>query len=722
MKKMIYRSSVVLLLVLGFLGFKKINSTTNAKIEKSTPVDEKEALILQAVMTYVQQVHFDPKPVDDNMSKYIFKEYLKRLDRGKRYFTQKDIDFLKKHELDIDDQINTRRFDFFEDSYRILQERMVAADSTYFRLIRKKFDLGKSKQIELDEDKLPWAKDEKQLEEYWDDYLTNDIVMRMERKMNDESKKENKSEVKSKDAIYAEVITDVKKTFTDWFERLGKLRRSDRFETYVGTITNYFDPHTDFFNPKEKQDFNINMGGRLEGIGARLQTEGDYIKITTVMPGGPAWKSKQIVDGDIILSAAQEGQKAVELVGMRVDDAVQYIRGKKGTKVTLSIKKQDGTTKSITLVREAIVVDESFARSVIMDMPGVLNNVGYINLPKFYSTFDDEEASTSCAVDVAKEIEKLKTQNVNGIILDLRNNTGGSLSDVVDMSGFFIEEGPIVQVKSRGAKPSLQQDRDSGVKYNGPLIILVNTMSASASEIIAAAMQDYKRAVIVGGNSTFGKGSVQRFFNLDRAITGADQFKPLGEIKMSTQKFYRINGQTTQLKGVIPDIILPDNYSYIEAGEKEYDQALPSTVIEALPFKQNVAILDNIPLLKAKSQERVSKSADFSLVVENAKRLKTNRENTKVSLSLDEYKKEVAKIESESKKFDEIMKKDIPGFSVRNIDVDKLELMKDESKKARFDEWMKGLKKDFYLTETINIMKDLISNEKSFAAIKSNIK
>jgi carboxyl-terminal processing protease len=722
MKKMIYRSSVVLLLVLGFLGFKKSNKTTDTKIEKTTPVDEKEALILQAVMTYVQQVHFDPKPVDDNMSKYIFKEYLKRLDRGKRYFTQKDIDFLKKHELDIDDQINSRRFDFFEDTYRILQERMVAADSTYFKLIRNKFDLAKSKQIELDEDKLPWAKDEIQLEEYWDDYLTNDIVMRMERKMNEESKKENKSELKSKDSIYTEVIADVKKTFSDWFERLSKLRRSDRFETYVGTITNYFDPHTDYFNPKEKQDFDINMGGRLEGIGARLQVEGDYIKITTVMPGGPAWKSKQIVDGDIILSAAQEGQKAVELVGMRVDDAVQYIRGKKGTKVTLSIKKQDGTTKSITLVREAIVVDETFARSVIMDMPGVLNNVGYINLPKFYSTFDDEEASTSCAADIAKEIEKLKVQNVNGIILDLRNNTGGSLSDVVDMSGFFIEEGPIVQVKSRGQKPSLQQDRDSGVKYSGPLIILVNTMSASASEIIAAAMQDYKRAVIVGGNSTFGKGSVQRFFNLDRAITGADQLKPLGQIKMSTQKFYRINGQTTQLKGVIPDIILPDNYSYIEAGEKEYDQALPSTVIEALPYKQNVAILDNIPLLKAKSQERVSKSADFSLVVENAKRLKSNRENTKVNLSLDEYKKEVAKIESESKKFDEIMKKDIVGFNVRNIEADRLELIKDESKKARFEEWMKVLKKDFYLTETINIMKDLISNEKSFAAIKSNIK
>ena len=406
------------------------------------------------------------------------------------------------------------------------------------------------------------------MKNYWKDFLTYEVITRLDRKIDEQ---ETSKEAKKTEAqLLEDVRKDIKKTFGDWFNRLKKLRRSDRFETYVGSICNYFDPHTDFFNPKEKQDFDINMGGKLEGIGARLQQDGDNIKVSDIVTGGPAWKGKELEANDIILSAAQEGKEAVDLTGMRVDDAVTHIRGKKGTKVTLTVKKQDGTVKQITITRDEVILDESFARSVIFDMPGVINNIGYIKLPKFYSSFEKEDGN-SCAVDVAREIEKLKANNVNGIILDLRNNTGGSLNDVVDMSGLFIEEGPIVQVKSRQARPYVHQDRDERVQYAGPLIIMVNNMSASASEIIAAAMQDYGRAVIVGSASTFGKGSVQRFFDLDKAVSGSDELKPLGEIKMSVQKFYRVNGGSTQLKGVIPDVVLPDNYMYIEVGEKEYE-------------------------------------------------------------------------------------------------------------------------------------------------------
>lgn len=713
---MIYKSSILVAIVLGFLGFKSLQNG-----HSTPPGDSKESLIITSLLNYVEQVHFDPKPIDDKMSKFVFKNYLERIDGGKRYFTQSDIDLLKKYELSIDDETNARTFEFFNQSLTLLDKRLAQVEGFYNEIIDQPFDLNQNKIIELDEEKKPFAKDDAELKEYWKEFLTYEVVSRLDRKIEEQDKKEDKtSPKKSQKELEQEVIKDIKKTFGDWFGRLKKLRRSDRFESYVGSITNYFDPHTDYFSPKEKQDFDINMGGKLEGIGARLQQEGDFIKISSIITGGPAWKGKELAEGDLILSSAQEGKEPVDLTGMRVDDAVQHIRGKKGTKVTLNIKKVDGTVKTITIVRDEVIIDESFARSAIIEIPGVINNVGYIKLPKFYSSFEKEDGN-SCAADVAKEVEKLKENKVNGIILDLRNNTGGSLNDVVDMSGLFIEQGPIVQVKSRQAKPYLHMDRDDKVQYDGPFIILVNAMSASASEIIAAAMQDYKRAVIVGGN-TFGKGTVQRFFDLDKAIGGNDELKPLGEIKMSVQKFFRVNGGSTQLKGVTPDIVLPDNYMYIDAGEKEYENAMPYTEIPPQPFSQNVAVIENMKTLKEKSAQRVKADKRFADVEKNAKRFKDNKDDTKSSLSLAAYSQKMDMLEKEAKQYEGLFKEDIKGFNVKNLPQDVSSIEADPSKKGRNEEWLKEMKKDFYLTESLNIMKDLISGEKSFGYLKEKIK
>lgn len=671
------------------------------------------------MLQYVENVHYAPKPIDDELSKFVFKTYLERVDAGKRYFTQSDIDQLKMYETSIDDEINSRTFDFFNQSLTILDKRMALGEQYYNEIIEQPFELDQNRKIELDEEKKPYARDEAELKKYWKDFLTYEVITRLDRKLDEQA--DSKEAKKTEAQLLEEVRKDIKKTFGDWFGRLKKLRRSDRFETYVGSIANYFDPHTDFFNPKEKQDFDINMGGKLEGIGARLQQDGDYIKVSDIVTGGPAWKGKELEANDIILSAAQEGKEAVDITGMRVDDAVTHIRGKKGTKVTLTVKKQDGTIKQITITRDEVILDESFARAVIFDMPGVINNIGYIKLPKFYSSFENEKGN-SCAADVAKEIEKLKANNVNGIILDLRNNTGGSLNDVVEMSGFFIEEGPIVQVKSRQARPYVHQDRDERVQYAGPLIIMVNSMSASASEIIAAAMQDYGRAVIVGSASTFGKGSVQRFFDLDKAVSGSDELKPLGEVKMSVQKFYRVNGGSTQLKGVIPDVILPDNYMYIEVGEKEYENAMTWTEIEPQPYSQHVVKIENLASIVEKSRKRVSGDERFKSVQENAKRLKKNRDESVVSLSLKDYRSQMDALEKESKKYDELFKGDLKGFSVKNLPQDMDGLAADESKKARNDDWFKEMKKDFYLTETMQVMKDMITGEKSFGYLVDKIK
>ncbi|MBK7787081.1 MAG: carboxy terminal-processing peptidase [Saprospiraceae bacterium] len=711
---MIYKSSVVLALILGFVGFKSMQPTITG--------DDKESLIISAMLQYVDNVHFAPKPIDDELSKFVFKTYLERVDGGKRYFTQGDIDQLNAHQLQIDDQINRRSFEFFNQSLGMLEKRMALAETYYNEIIDQPFDLNQNRKIELDEEKKPYAKDEAQLKQYWKDFLTYEVITRLDRKMDEQAdSKENKEPKKSEAELLEDVRKDIKKTFGDWFNRLRKFRRSDRFESYVGSISNYFDPHTDFFNPKEKQDFDINMGGKLEGIGARLQQDGDYIKVSDIVTGGPAWKGKELEANDIILSAAQEGKEPVELAGMRVDDAVTHIRGKKGTKVTLTVKKQDGTVKQITITRDEVILDESFARSVIFDMPGVINNIGYIKLPKFYSSFENENGN-SCAVDVAREVEKLKENKVNGIILDLRNNTGGSLNDVVDMSGLFIEQGPIVQVKSRQAKPYVHQDRDSRVQYDGPLIIMVNSMSASASEIIAAAMQDYGRAVIVGSASTFGKGSVQRFFDLDKAVSGSEDLKPLGEIKMTVQKFYRVNGGSTQLKGVVPDVVLPDNYMYIDVGEKEYENAMEWTEIAPQSYAQQVVKMEHLSSIIEKSKKRVAGDERFKSVQENAKRLKKNRDESVVNLSLKDYRAQMDVLEKEAKKYEELYKTELKGFGVKNLPQDLAGIDADESKKARNEDWFKEMKKDFYLTETMNVMKDMIIGEKSFTYLVEKIK
>ena len=722
-----YKSSAIIILLLGFFLVKGLFN--------EPPYEEKESLILHGVMQFIDQVHYNPKPIDDEFSKKVFDMYLERIDGGKRYFIQSDINEMSKYRLSLDEQTKARSFEFFDMSLQLLNQRMEEAQGYYDEIIDSEFIFTEDEMVQLDEDKLPWANNQAELKEYWRKFLKYEIMSRVARKLDkqeneqtqdfDPESKEGKEEQekiekKSIPELIEESREDVKERFGDWFDRLEDLRRSDRFETYVGTITNYFDPHTGYFNPKEKQDFDINMGGKLEGIGARLRQEDDYIKVVEIIAGGPAWKGKELEVNDVFLAVTQEGGEPVDVVGMRTDDAIQMIRGKKGTVVILTTKKPDGKIVDIRIERDEVIIDESFARSVIIDIPDVIENVGYIKLPKFYSSFEKEDGN-SCAKDVAKELEKLKANNVNGVILDLRYNTGGSLNDVVEMAGLFIEEGPIVQVKGRKSKPYVHSDTDPKVQYDGPLIIMTNANSASASEILAAAMQDYGRAVIVGGKSTFGKGSVQRFYDLDRAIRGSDQYKPLGNIKMSVQKFFRVNGGSTQLKGVIPDIILPDNYAYINAGEKEYENTLPWTEIEPKKYNQEVVKLTNLNLLKKKSASRIAKDEDFLLANDRALMIRENQDISEYSLNLEKYQEYLKKQEEKSDKFKDLMKKDIEALVINNLPQDIEYINSDESRTGRNEQWLEDLKKDFYLEENLYIMKDMIESEPSFTAIAEKI-
>ena len=702
--------------------------------------EEREAMILTGVMKFMDQVHYNPKIINDELSVVIFDEYIEVLDSRKRFLTQEEVDELAQFRDKIDDQIKIKTFEMFEMSNELIEKGIQRGQRIYASIDVSALDLTSNDKVNLDYENRERPKNEKALKKYWEQLITYDIISKVETKIDkqvkklqammlvppaidtaaEDSEKEPYVE-KKRDELVAEAIEDHTKNYKKWFKRLNKQRRSDRFEQYLNAITHQSDPHTTYFNPKKRDDFNINMGGKLEGIGARLQADDDFIKIVSIVPGGPIWKTKKVEAEDLIIAIQQEGEDEVlNLYGMRLDDVVSKIRGKKGTVITLTIRKKDGSEILLAIERDEVITEETLAKSLIIDKVGSIENIGYIKLPKFYSSFE-KKGGNSCAKDVASEIEKLKTVNVNGIILDLRNNTGGSLNDVVEMSGLFIKEGPIVQVKPRTRDAYVHLDKNPDVLYDGPLMILVNKYSASASEIIAAAMQDYKRAVIVGSTSTYGKGTVQRFYDLDRAFKGAEDYKPLGSLKMTTQKFFRVNGGSTQLIGVTPDIVLPDNYQYMDVGEKEYDHAMKWTEIDAVEYSQDVALLDHIDEVAATSKKRVDKNDKFTKVLANAERIKKYRDNSTYSLNIDQFIEEMDQREEDSEQYKDLYDTDIASLKISNLEVDMDNINFDESKQARNQDWLDGMKKDFYLEEALSIMKDMIRLEDSFANIEQKL-
>lgn len=701
---------------------------------------EREAMILTGVMKFMDQVHYNPKMINDELSVVIFDKYIEALDSRKRFLTQEEVDELAQFRDKIDDQIKIKTFEMFEMSNELIEKGIQRGQRIYESIDVSALDLTSNDKVNLDYENRERPKNEKALKKYWEQLITYDIISKVESKIDKQvqklqammlvppavdtaavnSEKEPYVE-KNRNELIAEAIEDHTKNYKKWFKRLNKQRRSDRFEQYLNAVTHQSDPHTTYFNPKKRDDFNINMGGKLEGIGARLQADDDFIKIVSIVPGGPIWKTKKAEADDLIIAIQQEGEDEVlNLYGMRLDDVVSKIRGKKGTVITLTLRKKDGSEILLAIERDEVITEETLAKSLIINKVGSIENIGYIKLPKFYSSFE-KKGGNSCAKDVASEIEKLKTVNVNGIILDLRNNTGGSLNDVVEMSGLFIKEGPIVQVKPRTRDAYVHRDKNPDVLYDGPLMILVNKYSASASEIIAAAMQDYKRAVIVGSTSTYGKGTVQRFYDLDRAFKGAEDYKPLGSLKMTTQKFFRINGGSTQLIGVTPDIVLPDNYQYMDVGEKEYDHAIKWTEIDPVEYSQDVALLDHIDEVAATSKKRVDKNDKFTKVLANAERIKKYRDNSTYSLNIDQFIKEMDQREEDSEQYKDLYDTDIASLKISNLEVDMDNINFDESKRARNQDWLDGMKKDFYLEEALSIMKDMIRLEDSFASIEQKL-
>jgi len=503
--------------------------------------------------------------------------------------------------------------------------------------------------------------------------------------------------------IEQEARGKVLETYQRWFENMDQVDREDHFGAYMNSIANAFDPHTEFFPPQDRENFNISMSGRLEGIGATLQADGDYTKVHELVPGSPSWKQGDLEAGDLIIKVAQGQQPPVDVVGMRLDDVVQLIRGEKGTEVRLTVKKIDGSVIEVPIVRDVIEIEATYAKSAVVELDG--QRFGYIHLPKFYMDFDDPDGR-SCSEDVAEEIRKLKAQDVEGIVLDLRNNGGGSLGNVVDMAGLFIEKGPVTQVRARDNRSQTLADTDPSILWDGPLLVMVNSFSASASEILAAAVQDYNRGLIMGSPSTFGKGTVQQFFELDAAVPMTmAAMKPFGSIKITTQKFYRVNGATTQLRGVVPDIIVPDQYSKIPVGEREVPFALQwdeITPTRFSPLRMDEIRRKVLPL----SQSRIRQSEFFQLMEQNADRVLAEQDNTRYPLQLDEYRAQRRAAEQAAERFKAL--DDMRNSLIINALPEKTTLAGiDSAQEARQKIFTDKLLKDMYLDEAVRVLNDM---------------
>ena len=665
---------------------------------------EKNQILLDMLMSVLKQAHYNPLKVDDEFSEKAYKLYLKRIDASKKFLLQTDIEDLNKYRKSIDDEINNGSFEFYKLSADIIRSRINEKENWSKEILSNPFNYSIDEEYETDGEKLKYAASEEELKAEWRKMLKYQTLARLDEMLTNQEKAKAKKDTvfteKSFDSLEVDARRKTLKANVDWFKRLNKITLKDRFSLYVNTITGLYDPHTEYFAPKEKKKFDQNMSGQFEGIGARLQAKDGILKVSEVIVGSPSFKQGDLKAGDEIHKVAQGAKEPVDITNMEMDDAIDLIKGKKGTEVRLTVKKPDASFKVIAIIRDVIEMDDTYAKSAILDNK---NKIGYIYLPMFYADFTRNGAHR-CSADMKKEISKLKDQGVEGIIIDLRDNGGGSLQEVVEMAGLFIPRGPVVQVKDKAGKVYVMDDKNSDVSWEGPLAIMVNHGSASASEILAAAIQDYKRGVIIGTQS-FGKGTVQSFYNLDQYLLPQfDTVKPLGEEKITNQKFYRIKGGPTQSKGVMPDVILPDPYAFIEVGEKEMDYPMPWDEITKATYDEYTSI--NYSKLKKGSSERVKSSSAFKLIETESKELKSKKDDTKYNLKIEKYRAEQKQLREQYKKYDDL-KIDIKGFSASLSNYDNEILKSDTIKLNKEIKWTKNIQKDNYIFEASNIINDM---------------
>tara|TARA_B110000444_G_C18844378_1_gene600970 strand:- start:2445 stop:4064 length:1620 start_codon:yes stop_codon:yes gene_type:complete len=486
----------------------------------------------------------------------------------------------------------------------------------------------------------------------------------------------------------------------EWFANMAETERSDLFGLFINSYTGVFDPHTQYFAPRQKEQFEIELSGQLEGIGASLRQEGEFTEVVSIVTGSACWRQGDLEVGDKLLKVAQGDAEPEDIVGMGTTKVVSKVRGKKGTEVRLTVRKKDGSEKVISIIRDIVEIEATFARSAVI---GEDKGTGYIRLPKFYVDFY-KDSNRDCAEDVKNEIIKLKNAGIKNLIFDLRGNGGGSLNAAINIAGLFIDRGPMVQVKTSGQKVKSYNDQEDGTTWDGPLIILVNEGTASASEIVAAALQDYGRAIVVGTSRTFGKGTVQNILDLDRAAGPFNSgLRPLGALKLTIQKYYRVSGGTTQLEGVHSDIVLPHPYENIPFGEREME--FPLSVDNVSPANYDILSPTNFDEVIANSHNRISSNTEFNQIKSYASWIESQQKKTNTTLDYQDYFEREKALDLEIETYSDILKSDT------ELDVNwvnsayKSEL--DSSKVIEYEKWFKSLSQDIYLAEGWRVVNDI---------------
>ncbi|MQP52638.1 MULTISPECIES: carboxy terminal-processing peptidase [unclassified Flavobacterium] len=664
---------------------------------------EKDKLLLELLTFVLEKGHYSPIELNDDFSKKVYKKYLENIDPTKRFFIQSDMDDFSKYETSIDDMIKSKDITFFNLTNSRLLQRMKESREIYENVLSKPFDFNSKETINVDYDKLPVSKNKSELVERWRKQLKLSALSSItdKQKLEEDKHKDDASyEMKSFEVIEKEVRESSLKSLNEYFDFIEKeLDRDDWFAIFLNSIVERFDPHTFYFSPDDKEKFDVSMSGTFQGIGARLQKKETGVEISELISGGPAWRGKELEAGDLILKVAQGKEEPLDIAGMRLDDVVKKIKGPKGTEVRLTVKKVDGTIKVISIIRDEVETEETFAKSSVVEKEG--KKYGIIYLPKFYISFENKE-NRDAFKDVAAEIEKLKAQNIDGLIMDLRDNGGGSLETVVKMVGLFIPDGPIVQVKAPGRNPEILPDPDKKVQYDGPLVVMINNFSASASEIFAAAIQDYKRGIVVGSKHSYGKGTVQNVIDLNQFIRG-NSFGDLGALKTTIQKFYRINGGSTQREGVKSDIVFPDRFAYLDMGERDEESALPWDKIAPAKYEPLNINYDNVI---ANSKKRIATNNTFKLIDENAKWIYERKDENVISLNLIDFNKEIAIADAKIKKFKQISEYN-NKFQFQSLP-DELALFENDTLlKQKRERWHEEMQKDVYIEETLNVIADI---------------
>ena len=672
-----------------------------SNVNFSSDEPNKDRLLVDLVSYVLDKLHYDPQIINDDFSIKVYDDFIDAVDSQKRFLLKSDLELFSQYRLSIDDQINSSDIAFFNVVYETLKKRIDEVENFYGEILEVPFNFQINEEINLDYENLEYASSSDELKKIWRKRLKLSALDGYA------SKKEikDKEEVISEEEIEKESRTAISENLKDFFQFNNELERSDWFSIYLNSIVTQFDPHTSYLAPQAKEAFDQNISGKFQGIGARLFKRNQQVEISEIIIGGPVWRDNLLNVGDIIIAVAQSAEEEpTEISLMKLSDATDLIKGEKGTNVFLTVKRVDGGVEQVEITRDIVELEETYAKSSIIKDES--NIYGLINLPRFYVDFDDY-GERNAASDIKKEILELKNKNINGLILDLRNNGGGSLKTVVDITGFFIEKGPVVQVKSIGGRKEILKDNDPSIIWDGPLVILVNEFSASASEILAAALQDYNRAIILGSKQTYGKGTVQNVVDLNNVISG-NTYGDLGSLKITTDKFYRVNGGSTQLEGVKSDLIFPNRYSYIDIGEKDLENPLSWDKIDPARYDNSVKVFNYAQAI-SNSKERIGQNKYFSIIDQHAKLIKSKQDDKTISLDYNSYKEDQEEFKLQSDKLKVIEEFNSPYlFEWNDNNLNANSSYNDDMKEKR-DRWIKSLQKDIYVDEAMNLLKDLSS-------------